>query len=100
MGKRGLVEEMPERVVETGILVVGNLQDPVLDPERVGLPTRRRTAKQSSPSPQRGEGGGEGDFPRDCRPPHAVFGHPLSTPRSEGENRWLLLPLRAGVLGA
>src|SRR5206468_3052779 len=29
--------------------------------ERLGRPTRRRTAKQSSPSPRWGEGGGEGD---------------------------------------
>src|SRR5437899_1084343 len=30
--------------------------------ERLGLPPRRRTAKKSSPSPLRGEGGGEGAF--------------------------------------
>src|SRR5207249_592124 len=49
----------------------------------LGLPTRRRTAKKSSPSPLRGEGGGEGVFPA-CLPTPSSGLRPPSLPRGRG----------------
>src|SRR6185312_8215320 len=44
MGERRLVEEMSELAVELGIFVIGDLQDPVLDAERIGVVLAKRIA--------------------------------------------------------